>query len=282
MNKNPGLTVSDMQIAEIGLRLKKIEQDYSVSILYACESGSRAWGFASKDSDYDVRYLYVRHPEFYLSVFEPVDVIESAIEKTANAEYDMTGWDIKKVFFLLAKSNSTLIEWLNSPIVYRSENNSAGYLKQLLPEVYQARKAVNHYLGMARKIMFRQKGKKTVTLKSYLYVLRAALCALFIKDTAMQPPVLFDVLYQKYLAGTEILQEVDCLLAAKASAMEKTEMARSQKLDLFISSLQHQILSDMPPAVETKPSAVFDVAFRNTLKSVWGKTAFKPNTRGLS
>ena len=48
--------------------LKKIEEQENVKIIMAIESGSRAWGFASPDSDYDVRFIYVRKEEDYLKL----------------------------------------------------------------------------------------------------------------------------------------------------------------------------------------------------------------------
>lgn len=56
--------------------LHSIEAEHGVKVLYACESGSRAWGFASPDSDYDVRFVYVRPLEDYLSLVPVRDVIE--------------------------------------------------------------------------------------------------------------------------------------------------------------------------------------------------------------
>ena len=99
---------------EIQERLSSVEKDYNIKILYACESGSRAWNFNSKDSDYDIRFLYVRKPQDYLAVEPPRDVIEVA----GDAVWDMNGWDLSKALKLLVKANTNLIEWIRSPIVY--------------------------------------------------------------------------------------------------------------------------------------------------------------------
>src|SRR5437879_13444130 len=101
---------------QISDELLAIEERERVRILYACESGSRAWGFPSADSDYDVRFIYVHRPEWYLSVFEKRDVIERPLKDCL----DLSGWDIKKALQLLRKSNAPLLEWLGSPIVSAS------------------------------------------------------------------------------------------------------------------------------------------------------------------
>jgi predicted nucleotidyltransferase len=85
-----------------------------VVVLLAVESGSRAWGFSSKDSDYDARFIYLRRPEAYLSIRAPRDVIERRIVD----EVDVNGWDLRKALGLLMKSNPPLLEWLQCPIIY--------------------------------------------------------------------------------------------------------------------------------------------------------------------
>src|SRR6201990_2789542 len=94
--------------------LAQVEAERHVRVLYACESGSRAWGFASRDSDYDVRFLYVHEPDWYLSVQDRRDVIEEPLSD----ELDVSGWELRKALRLLRKSNPPLLEWLKSPFVY--------------------------------------------------------------------------------------------------------------------------------------------------------------------
>ena len=96
-------------------KLEEIEKQEHVKIILAVESGSRAWGFESTDSDYDVRFIYVREPEMYLRL----DTIRDVIEWQLDEVFDICGWDIKKALQLLYKSNPTLFEWIHSPIVYK-------------------------------------------------------------------------------------------------------------------------------------------------------------------
>ena len=100
---------------KIQTQLRRIEEEESIKILLAVESGSRAWGFASPDSDYDVRFIYIRRMEDYLKLEKVRDVIELPMDDVL----DMNGWDLQKTLRLLYKSNPTLFEWFSSPIVYQ-------------------------------------------------------------------------------------------------------------------------------------------------------------------
>ena len=102
------------QADTIRRKLREIEAANQVKILYAVESGSRAWGFASPDSDYDVRYVFIRPIKDYLRIYPLPDHIDGPLDEVQ----DYSGWDIKKALGLLGKSNPSLIEWLYSPVVY--------------------------------------------------------------------------------------------------------------------------------------------------------------------
>ena len=119
--------------ARIGAELEDIEQREGVRIFYACESGSRAWGFPSTDSDYDVRFLYARPSDWYLSI--NVETKRDVIERPIVDVWDVNGWDIRKALQLLKKSNPPLLEWLHSPVVYRETGDFAARLRTLAAEV---------------------------------------------------------------------------------------------------------------------------------------------------
>src|SRR4030065_2466253 len=129
----------------IRAHLGQIEADENVKVVYACESGSRAWGFPSADSDYDVRFLYVRPVEWYLSIDEKRDVIERLVSEGL----DINGWDLKKALGLFRKSNPPLLEWLGSPIVYLEKYSGAAKMRQRAPEYYSPTAYLYHYLHMA-------------------------------------------------------------------------------------------------------------------------------------
>ena len=136
------------------------------------QSGSRAWGFASRDSDYDVRFLYVHRQDWYLSVEDRRDVIELPISE----DLDVSGWELRKALRLLRKSNPPLLEWLKSPIVYRYDPAFAAEFGALAAEFYSPRRCFAHYLHMAfgnwRDYL---RGRESVSLKKYLYVFRPLL-----------------------------------------------------------------------------------------------------------
>ena len=126
-------------------KLDEIEKTENIKILYAAESGSRAWGFSSNDSDYDVRFIYVRKPEFYLKLEKMRDVIEIPPDKV----FDINGWDFKKTLVLLHSSNPTIFEWANSPIVYKS-GEKWNELKNIINDYFSSKAGLYHYLNTAK------------------------------------------------------------------------------------------------------------------------------------
>ncbi|RYE75600.1 MAG: nucleotidyltransferase domain-containing protein, partial [Oxalobacteraceae bacterium] len=177
--------------------LEKIELEYDVRILFACESGSRGWGFSSPDSDYDARFVYMHRQPWYLTVNErtgPGQPQRDVIELPIDDELDVSGWDLRKALRLLSKSNPTLSEWLRSPIVYREEPAIAAGLVRLADEFYSPIAAWHHYFSMA-KGNFRGylKGERIRT-KKYLYVLRPTLACQWIETRQGPPPMAFEML----------------------------------------------------------------------------------------
>lgn len=163
-----------------------------MKILFACESGSRAWGFASPDSDYDVRFVYVRPAEWYLSfdVERRRDVIEYPIVD----EIDCSGWDLRKALYLFTRTNGALFEWLNSPISYIESGDAANSLREYAPEVFNSTALCYHYSHMAKsnakEYLFREK----VKLKKYFYVMRPLFAIRYIEAGLGIPPVRFQEL----------------------------------------------------------------------------------------
>lgn len=106
---------------EIQQELSRLEIQHNIQILYAVESGSRAWGFASVNSDWDVRYIYVHRPEWYLHIDDKKDNQEEILPN----DIDLAGWELRKALRLFRKSNPPMLEWLDSPIVYREQFTTA-------------------------------------------------------------------------------------------------------------------------------------------------------------
>lgn len=224
-------------------QLKSVEQRDNVRVLYACESGSRGWGFASPDSDYDVRFLYVHPPEWYLRVEAPRDVIELPIDD----ELDVCGWEWRKALGLLKGANPTLIEWLDSPIVYQQDEATIDALKALVPKWFSPLRARWHYYSMARKNFrgYLQGGE--VRLKKYFYVLRPLLAVRWVEAGKGVPPMRFADL----LAGSELdaslHQEIDELLERKQRAGEAMYGPRRPLLHAFI--LAELARGETPPTL---------------------------------
>ncbi|MFT5905918.1 MAG: putative nucleotidyltransferase [Cryomorphaceae bacterium] len=232
--------------AQIQKLLCETEQQLGVRILYACESGSRAWGFASPDSDYDIRFIYA-YPEYeYLKVFSVSDTIEIPIKD----DLDPGGWEVRKALSLLRKSNGALSEWLHSPIVYREEPGFLDQWRAAYTEVFSDKALYDHYRGLARRMWKGSLGREhdEVRAKTYLYCLRSTLAALWVADRCQPSPVEFTKLLgylPQQLDGT-----IDKLLEYKSDSGEKETMPRIPELDNFLEAeVEREQVADMrrPP-----------------------------------
>ena len=248
-------------------KLQDIEKGNDVRILYAAESGSRAWGFASTDSDYDVRFIYIHPPGWYLTIEKKRDVIEYL-----KGDLDFAGWDIRKALALFRKVNPPLLEWLHSPIVYMDEYNLANQLREISKEVFNPRTCIYHYLHIAKGNFRNYLKGKTVKLKKYFYVLRPLLACNWIKEKNSFPPVEFQRVLDNVKVDTELRKIVLHLLEKKKDGTELDTGARIPVLNDF---LENQInffgdYVDRVAKTELKPFNFFDKIFRNKLIQVYG------------
>jgi uncharacterized protein len=221
-------------------KLKAIELNSDVRILYACESGSRAWGFASTDSDYDVRFIYVHRMDHYLSIDERRDVIELPV----NDLLDIGGWELKKALRLFRKSNAPLYEWLQSPIVYTADETFVGEMKALMSTNFSARAAMHHYLSMASGVFKSELSHDMVKLKKYFYALRPILAAKWIADMGSVPPMDFKSL--RVLMPERINILVDELLSIKATVDERFLIKKNGEVNAFIEECIHYCETRVP------------------------------------
>jgi predicted nucleotidyltransferase len=180
---------STPRFEEIRRRLLEIQTAENVHIFYACESGSRAWGFPSTNSDYDVRFLYIRNADWYLSI--DVERKRDVIELPIVDDFDINGWDVRKALNLLKKSNPPLLEWLNSPIIYLENKDLAAKIKGLVPECYSPTACMYHYMHMARGNFRNYLKGDTVSVKKYFYVLRPILAIKWIEISSEVVPMEF-------------------------------------------------------------------------------------------
>lgn len=253
------------KIAEL---LARIEAERGVRILYACESGSRAWGFASPDSDYDIRFLFARKENDYLSVAFPTDTIEVAIHD----DLDPGGWDVRKALGLLGKSNGPLLEWLHSPITYRAEEDFLDRWRAAARDVFSPQHAADHYRGLAKQMTVGKLRGETVRAKDYLYALRAALAADWINAGMGIPPVPFNDLLP--VATEEIRALVPSLLEHKVRTGEAEKMPVIPALDDFLAAFLER--SGESPAAEKSQEErkkTLDHLFRREISRVKPETA---------
>ena len=225
-------TISDEMRNNILGRLCKMEENNGVSVLFAIESGSRAWGFPSPDSDYDARFVYVRPAKDYLTLTPKRDVIELPIE----GDYDINGWDIKKALNLLLKPNPVLLEWLSSPIRYMWNDKACNKLLEFSKQLIHGPACVHHYFNLGENLWRRQiEGADEVKLKRYFYVLRPAMALRWVR---MHPNVIPPMNFQELMAGVDLpkdlTEELRELLHAKAKTKELGTGSRNPRLDSFI------------------------------------------------
>lgn len=218
---------------DIHAALARAEGEHGVRILHAAESGSRAWGFASPDSDYDVRFFYAHKRDWYLSVFPGRDVIEYPI----TGVFDISGWDLRKTLQLCLKSNAIVMEWLTSPIVYRAEPKFSAALKDFWLRVADRKALLHHYVNMGtRQVDQNWRTREVIAVKKYLYVLRPAMALRWLRlrgEDLRDLPMNLQELMRGCELPDAVRGEIDALIVRKANLNEGQETGRIAVLDAF-------------------------------------------------
>lgn len=209
--------------------LRRLEKEESVRVLYAVESGSRAWGFASMDSDWDVRFIYVHNLKWYLSIKDKKDSLERMLE----GGLDLSGWEGSKALKMFKVSNPPLMEWLESPMVYVEETDFAESLRNLGKEFFLGKSAMYHYLAMARNNWKSYFGGDKVKVKKYFYVLRPVLACEWIRTRGQMAPMEFDKLLE-LVEGGNLKNRIIELLEQKRSGKELGEGKKIGEIDAFL------------------------------------------------
>ena len=217
---------------DIALALNRIEMEEDVIILGAIESGSRAWGFSSPNSDYDIRFIYKRRKNDYLSL--AYNRTHEVIERKYPGDLDVSGWDIRKALQLGARSNPSLAEWAVSPICYRGRpfmDSLAG----LIESTYSLDTLIRAYRSMARGNYVKYiKDREIVSYKRYLYVLRPLLMERWMLYHQEPAPMVFDKVRRVPIAIPGFNEEVDELIRRKTSGEEMGKGPRLPAIDSFI------------------------------------------------
>ena len=253
-------------------QLHTIEKKYGVQVLFACESGSRAWGFASPDSDYDVRFIYAHSLDGYLSinVEDKRDVIELPIEN----DLDINGWDVRKALKLLRKSNPPLLEWLQSPIVYLDNDNFAVSMREMLPICYlpicySPIGCAYHYRQMAKRNFNLFLGSEAINIKKYFYVLRPLLAVRWIEAERGPVPTEFIHLLNTEFPDGTLRDSIDALLEHKQNVGEAQSGPRVPVLHDWIETEMARLRTinfELSPAVGDAPE--LNALFREIVRRV--------------
>ncbi len=255
---------------EIQARLQDIETREEVRILYACESGSRAWGFPSTDSDYDVRFIYLHPREWYLSI--DLEQKHDVIKRLVDHHLDINGWDLRKALQLLRKGNPPLMEWLGSPIVYLEKFTIVARMRNLMSKHYSPVACLYHYLHMAQGNYRDYLKGPVVWIKKYFYVLRPILAINWIERGLGVVPTEFQVLVERVVNSSELKEKINELIEAKRRGEELDRGPRIAPISEFIESelarlenkqFEHEYDKAAAPVRE------FNELFRAALDEVW-------------
>lgn len=237
---------------DINTKLRTIESQHQARVLFSCESGSRSRGFASPESDYDVRFIFVRRTEDYLAVFPPRDTIECPVTDV----WDLAGWDLKKALTLMTKGNSSLLEWLTSPVVYQNRDGFREDLLALYKACVPPEKLAVGYRAMAMNNARAYLTGSSVRVKKYLYVIRPLLAAHWIeKEHAFAPSAMDDLIDWAAARNPAMAGEVRHLVARKKAGDALTKETRLPAVDAYIAE---RLAAPLPviPTVPFSPDAV--------------------------
>lgn len=252
---------------QIKIELERLESENEIKILYAVESGSRAWGFASTDSDWDVRYIYVHKPEWYLSIDDKKD----SLDKILPNDIDLAGWEIRKALKLFNKSNPPLMEWLRSPILYLENGDFANSLRELSKEYFNPKNCLHHYLHMAEGNFREYLQKDLVRTKKYFYVLRPILACQWIEHRNSMPPMEFETTFKEFITDPILKNEIENLLSRKMSGEELNEEPKNLIINKYVEdklSYYQELVKSFPGSKPANNKSL-DNLFRKTLKTSW-------------
>lgn len=246
-------------------KLIELEDQYRIKILLVCETGSRAWGFPSPDSDYDVRMIYRHETDWYLTLNDKKDTIECMSD---DGELDISGWDIKKCLKLMWKSNGALLERVQSPIVYRQEKDIAALLRSYSEECFAPIATMHHYLGMANNAFEDVNGKIEIKLKKLFYALRATLACKWILEKDSVPPIVFMDLVNELQFDESLKERIYTLVQLKSCKTESYIHLAETDLNTFISSELGKASAAFDSLKGRKEGEIdLDAVFRTVLKN---------------
>ena len=232
---------------EILNKLHEIEEMHDIRILLAVESGSRAWGFASPDSDYDVRFVYVHRPQWYFKVSNERDTIEYMSD---DGIMDFSGWELRKTLQLLRKTNPSLSDWLMTDCIYLANNDFLDDMRTANREYYNPIHAIYHYFSIARNHDNKYLSKNGCTLKKFLYFLRGLLACEYIKTYWQHPPVRFSQLVESTVTDNDIKAKIHEIIELKSRSHESDKNQVDASLTAYAYGIYNRLdteISDFRP-----------------------------------
>jgi len=258
--------VSDEKIAEIRGEIDQLERREEVRVLYAVESGSRAWGFPSRDSDYDVRFIYARRQDWYLSV--DLELRRDVLEVPITDDLDLSGWDLRKALRLFAKSNPPLLEWLSSPVVYVDADGFAERLRGLIPLYHReaAKRLSLPPYGRGKFSGLPCVERLSGSRNTCMFSARFSRCFGWSKE-GVRYPMEFSAMYS-VLGGQEALVEaIQALVHRKRAGEELDEGPRIPLISAFIESELARLAAYSPQKSTANPSfEPLNQLFRDVLR----------------
>lgn len=248
--------------ARIVARLGEVAGEEGVRVLFAVESGSRAWGWGSADSDYDVRFVYARRPAEYMALWPKRDVIERPLSEDL---IDLSGWDIRKALLLTANGNAMLQEWLTSPIRYLADNEAIATIRGLLDDLADRRAAMGHYYGMAASQwrLMGPDGPGDVNLKRYLYAVRPAAAIRWLATRDDLPPMTLPDLLVGIDLDRPLRDGIADVVARRTGSSEIGRGPRIAVIDAFVTAMiaeAERRLTGWPKPDQSARRALFEAA----------------------
>ncbi|MEM7799823.1 MAG: nucleotidyltransferase domain-containing protein [Chloroflexota bacterium] len=253
---------------EILTGLEKIEAEHRVKVIFACESGSRAWGFPSKNSDYDVRFIYAHPIDWYLTV--DLEDKRDVIELPIHDDLDISGWDLRKALKLFRKSNPPLLEWLGSPIVYWEKYTVAQNMRDLAPIAYSPISCMYHYFSMAKGNFRDYLRGDTVKLKKYFYVLRPLLGVIWLERQLGVVPTEFQKLIEGTLEDDALKEAIYRLIERKKVGEELDAGPRIPEISSFIErEISRLEAEEFEKRAQKAPVEKLNTLFQDGLNEIW-------------
>lgn len=247
-------------------QLSEMEKQYDIKILYACESGSREWGFSSDNSDYDIRFIYMHKKVCYLSLDKKKDVID----KTELNNLEFHGWELVKTLKLLRNSNSSVYEWLQSNTIYKKEDVFYHNINKVKEDAFNPRSIFLHHYHLAKKNNTLIQKNKSKQNKLYLYTLRSIFACKWIVKYHTMPTNKFDTLLENFVQDEIRKNEINDVLTKKRSGMDSITDSNILILDEYIRcelEMLESINLDKPTTLlnERELTLSLDHLFRETI-----------------